>query len=182
MRRHILLLLFTFIAFVSYAQSPHLKFVGIPLDGSINIFETQLLEKGFAKDTKSNKNAPLGVRFFHGSFIRKPASVVVYFDDKTKNVYGAKSYLNATTKEEAVNEVEVLRDLLSNKYGKRALSIITDEEGLPRLLFDMPNGDIDVYIKKYTDALGLSKEFSVHIQYTDSIGYEKLKKSVLDDL
>lgn len=77
-------------------SAQHLKFMGIPLTGTITSFSTKLKAKGFTV-SKYNKSAPKGVRLFDGTFFGNDASVYVYYDPRTSQVYRAKACIDNST-------------------------------------------------------------------------------------
>ena len=61
----------------------HMKFMGIPIDGTINSFCEQLVEHGFMRD----KNAPENMHCFIGKFYGEDANIDVEYDSYTQNVH-----------------------------------------------------------------------------------------------
>ena len=69
----------------------HMKFMGIPLNETINQFQTKLSAKGVTVDVAANKTIGVGCRTFKGFFSGKDAQIFVYYDENTKVVYRAKA-------------------------------------------------------------------------------------------
>ena len=68
MNRKLMLLLFvSLFTLVLNAQTEHMKFAGIPLNGSIEQFQKKLVAKGFRLNAKVSKMLPVGTRSFVGS-------------------------------------------------------------------------------------------------------------------
>ena len=65
----------------------HLKFVGIPIDGTITQFQTKLSTKGFKHNKAESANAPVGQRVFNGLFRSRNAELTVFYNRKTLIVY-----------------------------------------------------------------------------------------------
>lgn len=61
----------------------HMKFMGIPIEGTINIFCEQLLERGFIRD----KSAPDNMHCFIGKFYGEDANIDVEYDPYTQIVH-----------------------------------------------------------------------------------------------
>ena len=80
-----ILLLFYLLLITSICCAQHLKFMGIPIDGSINAFQTKLIRKGFRISDRS-KYSPIGVRSFEGYFTNKKVEIVVFYNAKTKDL------------------------------------------------------------------------------------------------
>ena len=70
------------------AQQRHLSFMGIPINGTINSFETKLKAKGVIPDTELNRSLPYGERMYNGTYIGRKCSIKVRYTAKTKTVYG----------------------------------------------------------------------------------------------
>ena len=49
MKHFLLTLLLTFAVCIGYAQSEHMKFKGIPMEGTLKTFTTKLKTKGFTQ-------------------------------------------------------------------------------------------------------------------------------------
>lgn len=60
----------------------HLKFMGIPLNMSIDAFQKRLAANGIRYDRAQSARSPYGVRCFEGTFEGKP-SFTVYVTDAT---------------------------------------------------------------------------------------------------
>ena len=76
--------IFTFILLVCIAilaKADHMSFMGIPIDGSITSFQSQLSSKGFKFIQKSEEG-----RLYKGKFFGETVSVFVYYDNKNKTV------------------------------------------------------------------------------------------------
>ena len=116
MKKIILTLLFACLSVASHAQTEHLKFKGIPIDGPIEEFEKQLLKEGFSKNAKGeivgrfagydNANI-IGVTNNDGIVYRV---AVVYFLNEWKLLE---------------NRYSSLKSMLTTKYGTPQ---INDEE------------------------------------------------------
>lgn len=82
--RKALLSCLLFISVYSYAQ--HLNFMGIPINGKINSFQTKLTQKGL-KVSNLSKYYPDGVRAFEGYFTNEKANIVIFYNVRTRSVY-----------------------------------------------------------------------------------------------
>jgi hypothetical protein len=99
------------------AQCPHLKFMGIPLDGKISAFNKEMQKKGFTLDKQLSK-AMEGVHIYNGNFAGERGQVFISFDDKTKIVYLAGVLIKHYTKQSAIKGYEDMRDMLEEKYSQ----------------------------------------------------------------
>ena len=87
MKKLFLLLVITlFVSVGAMAQTEHLKFMGIPLNGTITQFQNKLKAKGVDVNPSLNKFIPTGGRAFKGVFSGNDATIFVYYDEKTKKV------------------------------------------------------------------------------------------------
>ena len=73
-----------------------MKFMGIPLNGTINQFQTKLSTKSVTVDVATNKTIGVGCRAFKGSFSGKDAQIFVYYDESSKVVYRAKAVIQSS--------------------------------------------------------------------------------------
>ena len=69
MKRNLLIAFLLLFNFVCYAQTSHIKFMGVEMGRTIDQFHAGLVKKG-AKVSWMNKYAPVGQRLFEGSFRR----------------------------------------------------------------------------------------------------------------
>lgn len=98
----------------------HIKFMGLPINGSIDSFTASLEKKGFIK-TSYGESSPHG---FSGPFsMFKSVGVDIYFEPRLDNqVYEVHVYIHNTT-EDQIND---LWDRLKEKYGNEGVYIAQD--------------------------------------------------------
>ncbi len=170
-----ILLLFYLLLITSICCAQHLKFMGIPIDGSINAFQTKLIRKGFRISDRS-KYSPIGVRSFEGYFTNKKVEIVVFYNAKTKDVYQCRVALDNVykTMSEVQSDFDYYKNLLSRKYDGLTSDMIDDlkednrfsiavvqqpiREGAPLL------GFIELSIQELDYGLG----YSLWIDYEDT--------------
>lgn len=167
------------LAITCQAQSNHMKFAGISLDGTITQFQKKLETKGYVINSEINSILPVGTRAFKGTFMGKKASIAVYYDGKTKNVYAAKAYFENLTEERAEQEIDNVKDLLHQKYLE---GIFRDGDERPNFYVFTEDGNIYVYTKENENMFGYPFHFSLHIEYTDSENSQKHQGNIMDDL
>lgn len=190
--KKIIAILLLFVAMNASAQ--HLQFMGIPLNGSIDAFQQKLIAKGLTYYKEFGVRYP-GARWFDGIFCGYNANVIVYYDTKTKVVYGAKAIIRDTELKNIESKYNEIKEMLNDKYvfachsedqykGRESLSIIVfkKEDGVVWLDCGSEDfcGCIDMYIFEF-DGYD-EKEYSLHIEYTDRINEKKNKSSKADDL
>ncbi len=167
------------LASISQAQNSHMKFAGIPLDGTIGQFQKKLEAKGYVVNSAVSTILPVGTRAFKGTFMGKKASVAVYYDDRTKIVYGAKAYFDELTEERANQELDNVRDLLSQKYLD---GVIREGDEKPNFYMFTENGNVYVYLRKDDTLLSYPYHYSLHLEYSDYENSQKHQGNVMDDL
>lgn len=178
--------LFIFALASTYAQGQeHLKFMGIPLNGTINQFQTKLATKGVNVDVATNKTIGVGCRAFKGSFSGKDAQIFVYYDEATKAVYRAKAVIQSSDEVICDNYYTYFVNMLSTKYSD-AETERGEQDGHESISFFIPNdtlasykylGTIDVYRSSY-----YSISYSIHVDYTDTLNKVKHENRNMDDL
>ena len=62
------------------AQTQHMKFMGIPLNGTISAFHQKLVAKGCKHDVEVSKVAGVGSRAFTGTFFGEKSGIYVYYN------------------------------------------------------------------------------------------------------
>ena len=163
----------------------HMKFMGIPLNGTINQFQTKLGTKGVTVDVATNKTIGVGCRAFKGSFSGKDAQIFVYYDENTKVVYRAKAVVQSSDEDICDNNYTYFVNMLSTKYFDAETERGTQDDH-ESISFFVPNdyeavykylGTIDVYRSSY-----YSIYYSVHVDYTDTVNEIKHENRNMDDL
>jgi len=184
--RKILSIFIALLLCLNMQAEEHLKFMGIPLDGTINQFHAKLTAKGMVSDVTLNKKLDVGCRAFKGSFSGEKAQIYVYYDEYSKIVYRAKAVITST--EESISEYNYNHfiNMLSDKYSY-AESDKGRQNGYETTSFLVPNlneaatykymGVIAVYRDSY-----FSFSYSVHVDYSDTINKVKHENRNMDDL
>lgn len=180
MKKYLLLILCTLFISVSLsAQSksnPHLKFMGIPINGSITNFQTKLIAKGFKYDKASSMALETPTRIFKGQFAGETARLYVYYDRDQKFVYRVKVIIDRSESEQIISLMDKYKYQMEEKYGATA-SVGTYEEWIA-YNFSLNNGAIDLYCCKNTYILG----YALHIDYWDDTNTQKHEKNNMNDL
>ena len=188
MKKLFICLMVMFVSLSSSAQTtfPHLSFMGIPLNGTIDRFQAKLSAKGVYVNHVANKTIGVGCRVFKGSFSGKKADIYVYYNDKTKIVYRAKAVIEASEKEFQDNNYKYFESMLNAKYSyaetekgnhdnHESISWLVptlDENSFYKYL-----GVIDLYCSSYSYL-----QYSVHVDYTDTVNKQKSDNQNMDDL
>lgn len=189
MRRVLTTIISLIFATTVFAQETHLKFKGVPIDGSLTEFVSKMKTAGFTHigtkdgiailegDFAGYKNCNVGV------YTVKPlnivSKIVVLFDDSDKW-------------SDLESDYNTLKEMLTEKYGDPA-QVIEKFEGKPlddndkffavqmdectwTSLFKTESGEIELLI------LSENFESRVVLYYRDKINTEKVRQQALEDL
>ena len=118
MKKSLIILIVGILSMFVPAQAEHLKFMGIPLTGTITQFQQKLATKGVTHNKRASATVPIGTRFFNGKFAGSKADIIVWYDADTKIVYGAKAVYECYSTTERDNKYNELKPLLSAKYAE----------------------------------------------------------------
>lgn len=182
MRKKLLLLLvLSLFTLALPAQTEHMKFAGIPLNGTIDQFQKKLLAKGYKLNTTMNRILPVGTRSFTGTFAGKKGNIAVYYDSETKTVYGAKVYYADLTEDGAKSELDNLKSMLSLKYGEDNITDDKDKSGNATFSVNTGLGTIYCYTMKNEDLTNYPYHWTVHAEFQDFANGMNHESNVLDD-
>ena len=182
--KKILALLLVMVSFVGLAQdgtSQHMKFKGIPIEGSMTEFCRKLKAKGFTSIGQDGN-----VSLFTGDFTGREATVGVTAADDGKNVFAVVVLFDPSGEwNDLVNTYGYYKDLYTRKYGNPAVSdernpSHLDSEGTVTYYsaWEVDGGDIQLSIEKSSGMY----EGVVTIRYRDSQNVEAKIQSDLEDI
>jgi hypothetical protein len=188
MKKLILLIYIFTLNFPLFAQQGHMSFLGIPVDGKIEVFNQKIVAKGFKPDVSHNaqKASPY---WYTGYFAGYSCDVYVHFSKHSRTVYDVSiaidDYNSALNRTKLNNFVKAVKMKYKGKY---FLDADVDEDDYTfsmkryikdeRYDEDRVLGEIRLYLSDgsgYTD-----KNNSLWIIFEDNINYKKYKKE--DDL
>lgn len=186
MKKITLSLIACLISLMVSAQVEHLKFMGIPLNGTITSFQAKLQAKGVKYDPLGSKQFGVGCRCFKGTFSNEKAYFYVYYNDKTKIVYRAKAVITCYNIEYGNRKFDSFSGMLKSKYsdgefydgeqdGYPALSILVPDSKLEKSL-----GQVGVYISNSSEPY--IDEVYLHIDYEDFANTNSNQEKNMDDL
>lgn len=159
---------------------PHLKFCGIPIAGTITVFESKFLQKDFTiSKSPESRNLPTGRKAYIGNYGGQDAEIVVDFlPDKNNWVYSVTASVLCMSVQDAINKFnfyvqKIIRDYPyyisegDNEYEKSFL--IIDPQG------DEPQeGDPVLGIVSVSIVAGpIETQYYIAISYSDLNGAEK---------
>ena len=186
MKKYLLVALCCLFSIHTQAQTEHMKFMGIPLNGSITAFQTKLQAKGIRYDAETSRQLSAGCRCFKGSFSGEKADFYVYYNEKTKIVYRAKAVITCLNKDSGEEKFYTFRSMLKSKY---STGIVTDseQEGHPALSIFVYNSKQDKgmgYVNMYiaNSLYSFMDEVTLHIDYEDIANSDVNHVNNMDDL
>jgi hypothetical protein len=125
------------------AQTQHLKFQGIPLNGTISAFHQKLVAKGFKHDAVLSKGLAVGSRAFSGVCFGKKCIVGVYYIPKTKLVYSVGVIIQYDDEDVQYADFEKINEALAKKYPNAE---VTEDDEYYETSYVMDEGEITVAI------------------------------------
>ena len=160
------------------AQTQHMKFMGIPLNGTISTFHQKLVAKGCKHDVKRSKAVGVGCRTFTGTFFGEAAIIFVYYNAKTKVVYRAKACIERSSEDDIIRKYDEVKSALEEKYPDA--NIAKGEcDGYESIGFYTVQGAIGLYV---TRSDNYSYDYALHIDYWDDANNKKNENSKMNDL
>lgn len=165
MKKYILFVFCFFCSLVLYAQSGHLSFMDIPIDGTISEFQAKLKGKGIRHDVKGSAELPVGRRMFKGIVEGKKSDIIVSYTKTTKTVYHVKVFMTFDDGDQSHYKFYMLHDILKREFACEK----HENSGSGELgVYKAPNGIIALYTMNMEFGAGLST-YTLHLEYTDSI-------------
>ena len=189
MRRFLTTIISLIFATAVFAQGSHLKFKGVPIDGSLTEFVNKMKTAGFTHIGTEN-----GIAALKGDFAGHKNCIVGVCTVKPLNivsmiVVGFNTRDKWSDLEEDYNK---LKGMLTEKYGAPTQVIeefertyLDDDDKLRELranrgkwtsVYETESGDIELLI--HSEGL----ESRVVLRYRDKINTEKVRKQAIEDL
>ena len=178
MKKIVLFLLTAFMPIVAFSQNQHMTFMGIPLTGTINAFQSKLVGKGISPDPRANASLPVGVRSFDGDFAGYEAKFYVYYDKNTKVVYRAKACISQTDEGIFEQRYKELKELIQLKYD--GYEETGEQNNHESYTVYTELGVVGLYTSVFKDTYPYQN--IIHVDYEDGANSAKYKKSQLDDI
>lgn len=189
--KKILLVLALFVAMAANAQTEHLKFKGVPIDGTLSQYTQRMKEKGF-----TNLGTENGMSLLKGDFAGFKNCHVLVYTLKNKDLVSfiVVKFQEYDTWSAIYNNYSTLKDMLTMKYGEPSQvieefqgSYVDDDNKRMHELrmnrckyvttFETELGTIDLFIGKYEYSKGC-----VMLKYTDKANDVAVLESALEDL
>lgn len=180
-------------ALTATAQTGHLTFKGVPIDGSLTSFVGKLKQKGFSQITTSE-----GVTILKGDFAAYKGCTIAAVSDESGNVYRVGViFPDQDTWVRLHNNYATLKELLTQKYGNPENVVeefqssfrnreIDDNTKMHYVKFDQCR-----YISSFSTEQGNielridhneSLDCYVVLIYEDASNSNKVRSSAIDDL
>lgn len=114
MKKGIILLALMLTSVICYSQ--HFKFMGIPIDGSLENFDSILKSKGFVASKRYGKEDTSLYKFYDGIFAGYNVNVVVFATPKSNIVYSV-TVIRSVDNEKQANEMcQYIQKTIEEKY------------------------------------------------------------------
>lgn len=169
------------LTFAMLCQAQHMKFMGIPIDGTINQFTQKLATKGIKIHPENAKKSGIDNRYFYGKFMNRQAVFWVWYNPKTKIVYDVKVILYGHY-EETKQMYDNVKTIVNEKYKISKIQKGELVDGTETEMFTIcdDNG-------KFIGFISLAKEseygdYWLSIFYSDAINNIKNSKTEYDDI
>ncbi len=184
--KKIISILFVLCLCMAASAQQHMKFMGIPLDGTVDNFALKLKAKGVTYNAVKSKDAGPGIRVFNGTFVGEDAMIVVFYNNKSKMVYSAAVELQYTTVESARTPFTNITEQLQQKYPNAKYKANLDQDGDANgLSFKIPDKTGTKSIGVILQTLNVDKSgygCSIWLMYTDVDNFQKSEKTNNEDL
>lgn len=153
----------------------HMKFMGIPIDGTISSFTTKLQAKGI-KISPDNKNVRNGLREFEGTFYGLDADILVCYNSSSKMVYEVVAIIESDDIEYLNNLYDEISEIIRKKYNCVYKKDTFENRKSIRYDIDLATsadfyeGSINLYFNENDGVYWL------HIAYRDEVNTKKYGK------
>ena len=157
------------------AQTEHVRFLDVPLDGTIQQFQKELAAKGCRYDSATSAQLPKGIKAFKGSYANHDASMIIYHDETSGVVYQAMATISCYGEEVCESLFIEMNNQLQAQYGTllSTKSIQYDHDSYGYTIMSNNREVIGVVGIFVTKDENTTDGYSVRVQYTDTANMRK---------
>nr|DAI31137.1 MAG TPA: hypothetical protein [Caudoviricetes sp.] len=187
MKKTIVTLLLSLFCMIVQGQT-HMKFMGIPLNGNVELFTQKLKAKGLTCDVAKTKASPSGVKIYKGLFMGEDSEFMVFFNPKDKNVFAVEVSMDYSSLELAKTPFANILKQLKEKYSKAVVDVLKNSDGDPEgFQFYVPDAEekkmLGIIMQKLIRPDGiLQRKYLISLFYGDVENFKKSENKNYDDL
>lgn len=187
MKKTIVTLMLSLFCMIVQGQT-HMKFMGIPMNGSVELFTQKLKAKGLTCDVAKTKASPSGVKIYKGLFMGEDSEFMIFFNPKDKNVFAVEVSMDYSSLDLVTIPFENIFKQLKEKYSKAVVTVLKDSNGKAEgFQFYVPDAEekkllgLITYKLRKPDGL-LQREYTISLFYGDVENFKKSENKNYDDL
>lgn len=186
--KKIISILFVLCLCMAASAQQHLKFMGIPLDGTVDSFALKLKAKGVTYDSEKSKAMGPGEKVYKGTFMGEKATFMVFFNTKSRVVFGVFVEMSYSSVELTHVPFVNISEQLLKKYPKAIYEANKDSNGDTNgVTFHIPNEAETERIGVIIQTLNKSQSYlkddcTISLTYTDVDNYQKSENINNEDL
>ena len=165
--RQILTILCWLCSWCCMAQE-HMKFMGIPINGSVNTFTALLKKKGF-EISPDNQYMGVGYRLLKGEFMGVYGTeICLYYDGSDSRMFSVVALSDYPDIEVAEERQKYIKELIKKKYP--SWKCVEGKEKFAKTTFVANEGSVVIYIEPY------KSWYNLKISYIDKENYNSHNK------
>lgn len=177
--KRLIILLISFLCYSQAFSEEHLKFLGYPIDGTVNEYAAHLKTKVFYVSPQ-NKYASKGLRVMKGPFLGNTEEFGLHYDPDTKKMWSVTFVRSCFTEKEALELYDKLESLIREKHFEASYKSPLTGLFVSSCSFQSDKGIITLVI------IENDYDYQVKMSYTDKINYrpvyKKRHQKMLDDM
>ena len=187
MKKMIVTLMLSLFCMIVQGQT-HMKFMGIPLNGNVELFTQKLKAKGLTCDVAKTKASPSGVKIYKGLFMGEDSEFMIFFNPKDKNVFAAEVSMEFSSLELAKTPFANILEQLKEKYSKAIVDVMNDSDGKEEgFQFYVPDAEekkmLGLIMQKLIKPDGVfQRKYLISLFYCDVENFKKSENKNYEDL
>lgn len=151
-------------------HAQHFIFMGIPIDGSIDVFDSAVKAKGFVSSKEFGAENTDRDKFYDGIFAGYDVSLLVRATPRSKIVYSVTAFKNNVSEKEGETMCQYVQETIEEKYDVNKKIVKGDYD----TRYDVSYGHIFVQFRK--------EQERVYIEYIDNVNSKILDSEKRDDI